>query len=141
MNDDLLERAKRQARRITRRETIEGNMEMFRQLGLDEDDVESMAKEVGLELDDLLLQHPSWSELRHSPPSAPGRPGRKNETHDIAVFANERRPTMTWDEIHRQWIRVRQDDKRFMTKERIREAHRRHFGNKAHLRTSREKKP
>lgn len=141
MSDDLLERAKSKARRITKRERMAGNMEMFRRLGLDVEDVERMANEVGLDIDDLLLLHPSHSVILQPPPAAPGRPGRRRETYDIAVFANERRPAMTWDEIYREWVRQFSTDKRVRDKKSIREAHRRFFGDKAMARKGKEKKP
>jgi hypothetical protein len=141
MKEDLLQRAKARARRLTKREIMDGNMDMFRQLGLDEGDVERMANEVGLEVDDLLLLHPSHVVACQPAPAAPGRPGRKSETYDIAVFANERHPAMTWDEVFREWIRRFPADKRVRNKEFIRGAHRRFFGDKAKARKSREKKP
>ena len=109
--------------------------------GLDEDDVERMAVEVGLEVDDLLLLHPSHVIASQPPPSAPGSPGRKSDTYDIACFANERRPAMTWDGIYREWVRQSPSDKRVRDKESIREAHRRFFGDKANARSRIEKTP
>lgn len=131
MTDDLLQRAKKQARHITKTEAMQGNLAMYRQLGLDEDDLAQMASEVGLSLDDLLLLHPSHAAIRQPPPSPPGRPGRKEETRDIAEFANTRRPQMTWDEISREWKRSNPNDSRVCNKEVVRGAHRRYFGDKA----------
>lgn len=144
MTEDLLQRAKKQARRITKEETMRGNLGMYRQLGLDEDDLAQMASEVGLTLDDLLLLHPSHAAIRQPPPSPPGRPGRKEETRDIAEFANTRRQAtkrMTWDEIYREWTRRFPNDSRVRNKEFVRGAHRRYFGDKAKAKSKREKKP
>lgn len=131
MKEDLLMRAKKLARRVTKEETMQGNLLMFSQLGLDQVDLEQMAKGVGLELDDLLLLHPSDVLTRQPQPSPPGRPGRKDETRDIAEFANDRRPKMTWEEIYLEWIRKFPNDTRVRNKESVREAHRRYFGDKA----------
>lgn len=141
MKEDLLQRAIKMARQVTKEERIQGNLAMFQQLGLDQEDIERMAKEVGLELDDLLLLHPSRLVISQPPPAKPGRPGRKNETYDIAVFANDRRPQMTWDDICREWNRKFPDDARVRNKEFVRDAHRRYFGDKAKARQKREKKP
>lgn len=144
MTDDLLQRAKKQARRITKAEVMQGNLAMYRQLGLDEDDLAQMASVVGLSLDDLLLLHPSHAAIRQPPPSPPGRPGRKEETRDIAEFANTRRQPMkqmTWDEIYREWTRRYPNDDRVHDKESVRGAHRRYFGDKAKAKSKREKKP
>ncbi|HQZ63792.1 MAG TPA: hypothetical protein PLY87_01895 [Planctomycetaceae bacterium] len=139
MTEDLLQSVKKFARHITSEETKQGNLAMFQQLGLDEEDVERMAKEVGLQLDDFLLLHPSRFESRQQHPSPPGRPGRKEETRDIAEFANSRRPQMTWAEIYREWKQQFPSDVRVHNKESIRDAHRRYFGDKAQNKW--EKKP
>ncbi len=141
MKEDLLQWAIRKARQITKEETRQGNLVMFQQLGLDQEDIERMAKEVGLELDDLLLLHPSRLVISQPPSSPPGRPGRKEETRDIAVFANDRRPQMTWDEINREWNQTFPDDNRVRDKNTVREAHRRYFGDKAKEQMKRQKKP
>jgi hypothetical protein len=141
MKEDLLQRAIKMARQITKEERIQGNLAMFQQLGLDQEDIERMAKEVGLELDDLLLLHPSRLVISQPPSSPAGRPGRKEETRDIAVFANDRRPQMTWDEIYREWNQTFPDDNRVRDKNIVREAHRRYFGDKAKEQMRRQKKP
>ncbi len=145
MKDDLLQRTLKMARQVTKEETMQGNLIMFQGLGLDEEDIERMAKVVGLELDDLLLLHPSRLVISQPPPAKPGRPGRKEETRDIAVFANDRRrdddKRMTWDEIYHEWIRTFPNDSRVRNKEFVRDAHRRYFGDKAKARQKRVKKP
>jgi hypothetical protein len=67
-----------------------------------------------------------------SPSESRGKPGRKTTTADIAAFANECRPKMTWKEICSVWKREHCDDKRveYMTSGKVREAWRRHFGDK-----------
>ena len=56
MKDDLLKQAVRKScHRITKDEVMAGNRKRFSQLGLDDYDIERMAKEVGLELEHLLL--------------------------------------------------------------------------------------
>lgn len=132
------------SRRITKQEIIEGNRKRFSGLGLDDHDVQVMAESVGLELDDLLLLECRPTVIARPAPSKHGRPGRKNETSDIAAFAKERRdltPQMTWDEIYRDWIRTYPDDKRVTSSDTIREAHRRHFGDKSQSAKRGSKKP
>jgi len=53
--EELLRWARAKARRITVDEHIDGNTAMFESMGLDLDDVETMASSVGLEAEDLLL--------------------------------------------------------------------------------------
>lgn len=132
---DLIKEAKRRGcRRITKQDIIDGNRKRFAGLGLNDHDVQVMAESVGLELEDLLLLDCQPTVIARPAPSKHGRPGRKNETFDIAVFAKERRertPQMTWDEIYRDWMRTYPDDKRVTRKEIIRDAYRRHFGDKS----------
>jgi len=97
-----------------------------------------------LELEDLLLLNSSVSVISRPAQAKPGTPGRKDETFDISVFAQTRRdqvPQMTWDEIYRDWIRTYPDDGRGMTKDKIRESHRRHFGDKSKASKRVSKKP
>ena len=145
MKDDLLKQAVRKScHRITKDEVMAGNRKRFSQLGLDDYDIERMAKEVGLELEDLLLLSNNVSVISRPKPSKPGTPGRRHTTFDTAVFAQTRRsqkPQMTWDEIYRDWIRTYPDDEGDMTKEKIREAHRRYFGDKSKARKQAWKKP
>jgi hypothetical protein len=69
------------------------------------------------------------SEPQRSPA---GKPGRKCTTRDIAIYANERRPEMTWKEICSAWKHDHLDDPRNakLTGETIRDSCRRQFGNK-----------
>jgi hypothetical protein len=64
--------------------------------------------------------------------SPAGKPGRKCTTRDIAIYANERRPEMTWKEICSAWKHDHPDDPRNakLTGETIRDSCRRHFGAK-----------
>jgi hypothetical protein len=67
------------------------------------------------------------------PPSASrGKPGRKAVNADIAAFANERRPGISWKEIYYAWKREHPNDPRNkdLTPERIRGDWRRHYGGK-----------
>ena len=65
-------------------------------------------------------------------PADRGKPGRKPSTADIAQFANERRPKLTWKEIYVDWKRQHPNDPRTatITSENIREAWRRYYGKK-----------
>jgi hypothetical protein len=68
------------------------------------------------------------------PTSAPlGKPGCRAKTADIAAFANERRPEMSWKDICCAWKREHSDDPRNkdLTASKVREAWRRHYGDKA----------
>lgn len=142
MKDDLLKQAVRKScHRVTKDEVIERNRSMFAQLALDDDDLQRMANEVGLELEDLLLIQPSGFAHIRSQVAKLGSPGRKNETQDIADFANARLPRMTWDQIHQDWLRSYPNDKRVVSKETIREAWRRHYGDKSKARKRASKKP
>ena len=60
------------------------------------------------------------------------RQAAKPVNRDIAVFANERRPGMTWKAIYYAWKREHPNDRRNkeLTPERVRDAWRRHFGGK-----------
>ena len=132
--NDLLQRAIQKARRITRQDIIDENHKRFIDLGLVDNDIEVMARSVGLEIDDLLLLRCNPTVIARLAPSEHGRPGRKNETFDIALFAKERRdrkPQMTWDEIYRDWIINHPNDKRVTRKEIIRDSYRRQFGDKS----------
>jgi len=53
--EELLKWARAKARRITVEDRIDGNTAIFENMGLDLDDVETMASSVGLEAEDLLL--------------------------------------------------------------------------------------
>ena len=65
-------------------------------------------------------------------PASRGKPGRKPSTADIAQFANEQRPKMTWKEIYVDWKRQHPNDPRNSDDDQrdIREAWRRHYGKK-----------
>lgn len=131
MSIDKLERAKRVSRRITTEDRMEANLRMFEQLALDIDDVERMAESVGLEADDLLLlnTHVSVSAM---PRRIIGKPGRRNTTMDIADFAAVRRERgITWNEIFVEWKQQYPDDDRVKSPETLRDAYRRHYGDKA----------
>jgi hypothetical protein len=70
------------------------------------------------------------------PPAASGgKPGRKAVNADIAAFANERRPGMTWKAIYYAWKREHPNDPRNkdLTPERVRGDWRRHYGGKTSL--------
>lgn len=130
MNDKLT-RLKRMARRITKDEQMEGNLRMFDAMGLDIDDVRTMAESVGLEADDLLLLS-TGTTIPAKPRRIIGKPGRQNSTKDIADFAAVRRERgMTWKQIFVAWKRQYPDDKRVKNRDTIREAYRRHYGDKA----------
>lgn len=126
-----LERARQIARRITFAEQMEGNFRIFESMGLDSDDVQTMAESVGLEVEDLLLLSTRVS-VSPRPRRIVGKPGRRNVTKDIADFAAVRRERgMTWNEIFIEWKRLHPDDDRVNNAETIREAYRRHYGDKA----------
>jgi hypothetical protein len=60
-----------------------------------------------------------------------GKPGRKSTTEDIAMFGHLRRQMgQTWKEVHAEWKRENPDDDRVKKAEDIREAVRRHYGDK-----------
>jgi hypothetical protein len=67
-----------------------------------------------------------------SPPADRGKPGCKPVNADIAAFANERRPGMSWKAIYYAWKREHLNDPRNkdLTPEKVRGAWRRHFGGK-----------
>ena len=96
MSEDLIQLIIKHARRITKAEQSEANLRMFERLGLDIDDVELMAKAVGLEADDLLLLDTHVS-ISSKPRRITGRPGRKNTTTDIAEFVAVRKDLMTYN--------------------------------------------
>lgn len=102
---------------------------MFEQLGLDIDDVELMAKAVGLETDDLLLLNTHVS-ISSKPRRIIGRPGRKNTTKDIAEFVAVRKDLMTFNQMFAEWKRNFPNDERVKGPETLREAYRRHYGDK-----------
>jgi hypothetical protein len=129
--DDLIERVKRRARRVTPEEEAEANLRMFERMGLDIDDLERMAKAVDLEVDDLLLL-PTGASISPLPRRIIGKPGRKNTTKEIAAFAAVRREQgRTWREIFDDWKHHHPDDAVVKHPDTIREAYRRHYGDKA----------
>jgi hypothetical protein len=67
-----------------------------------------------------------------------GKPGRKNSTSDIAAFAlARRRERKSWKEIFHEWRAAFPKDTRVRRPSDIREAYRRHFGDKAKARSQR----
>ena len=117
----------RVSRRITRAERMEASLWRFESLGL-----EWMAETVGLEAEDLILisMHVNTGVDRHVAP--PGKPGRKKTTEDIGEFARlGRLRDLTLNEQFCEWKRLHPDDERVKHPEHIREAYRRHFGDKA----------
>ena len=121
---------KRMARQITREEQIAANLQMFEAMALDIDDLQTMAESVGLELEDLLLLNTRVS-VSPAPRRIVGKPGRCNSTKDIADYAADRKAEMTWNEIFHEWKGTRPDDSRVKSAATIREAYRRHYGDKA----------
>lgn len=90
-----------------------------------------MADSVGLETDDLLLMHPSQASLE-KPIHVKGTPGRKTTTAELGFFAAERRERgLTWSDIFAEWKKLFPEDKRVTYVGIIRDAYRRHFGDKA----------
>jgi hypothetical protein len=65
-------------------------------------------------------------------PAPGGTPGRSATMSDIAAYANERRPSVPWKDICSAWKREHPDDPRAktLTKNKVREAWRRHCGDK-----------
>ncbi len=130
MSNDKLERAKRVSRRITREEHIEANLRMFEEMSLDIDDVERMAENVDLDADDLLLL-PTCVGVSAMPRRIIGKPGRRNTTQDIADFVAVRKHVMTYNQMFDEWKQKHADDERVTGTESLREAYRRHYGDKA----------
>lgn len=126
-----LEQLKKIARRTTREERRLSALRMYERSGLDLDDVTKMAGAVGLEVDDLLLMHPATIGIQ-KPRRIKGLPGRKATTAELGFFAAERRERgLTWQEILVEWRALFPKDKRVTHKHIIREAYRRHYGDKA----------
>lgn len=126
MSEDLIAKVIKKVRRVTLIEIAEANLEMFERMGLGLDDLERMATVAHLDVEDLLLL-PTGACRSTRPRHIIGRPGRKNTTEDIAAFAAvRRRNKMTWRERHNH-----SDDDRVKNTETIREAYRRHYGDKA----------
>ncbi len=118
------------ARRITREEKTEANLQLFEQLGLGIEEVKRMAESVDLEVDDLLLLNTRVS-VSARPRHIMGKPGRKNTTQDIADFSAIRRlRLMTWKQIFDEWQQHHPNDVRVKGTETMREAYRRHYGDK-----------
>ncbi len=70
--------------------------------------------------------------LPRQPGRTIGKPGRKNTTKHIADFAAVRREQRkTWREIYEDWKHAQPDDAVVKSKETVREAYRRHYGDKA----------
>lgn len=102
--------------------------------GLPLDQVKTLARKNGLELEDVgyALGRALIALPVHPAPAANGRPGRKNTTSDIADFALARRKMgMTWKDVFREWQTAFKSDKRMRTSHQIREAYRRHHGDKS----------
>lgn len=139
--DDLLQQAMRKhARRITKQESIAAGIEALESAGLSIDQVAHIAAVNGLSLEDIAISIGSQATIHivSLPPSAQaGMPGRNNTTSDIALFAwrqkrraaqcNER---VTWKDIYVEWRQAFPDDTRVKSPETVREAYRRHYGDK-----------
>lgn len=124
-----LEQLKKMARRITKEEQKLSALRMYERNGLD--DVTKMADVVGLEVDDLLLMHPATAGIP-KPCRVKGLPGRKATTAELGFFAAERRERgLTWQQIFVEWRALFRKDERVTHKNIIREAYRRHYGDKA----------
>ena len=54
-----------------------------------------------------------------------GKPGRPTTTSDLAEFAYDRRPRLTWKDIFTEWKRLHPKDTRNITPDKIKEAFRR----------------
>lgn len=66
-----------------------------------------------------------------SRPAAPGKKGRKNDTAEIAIYANElRRQRKSWKEVFRACRERWPNDDRVDNQEQIRKTWDRHFGPK-----------
>lgn len=120
------------ARRITRPKRLEAYLRLLERLGPDIDDVEWTAETVSLEAEDLLLisMHVNTGVDRRV--ARPGKLGRKKTTLDIGEFARlGRLRSLTLNEQFDEWKRLHPDDERVKHPEHIREAYRRHFGDKA----------
>jgi hypothetical protein len=127
---DLLKELMKHSTRLTNDDIRRANMQRFQGLGLDANDVQTMARSVGLEADDLLLISIHVS-IVSAPKRVVGAPGRKTSTYDIALFAAEEKSKgMTWKEILAHWNRANPDDRRVKNAESLREAYRRHFAGK-----------
>ena len=85
-------------------------------------------------LDDVLNRLAELENQVKAPHRSPplGKPGVKDSTADIADYANERRAGMTWKEICSAWKGEHSNDPRNkkLNREKVREAWRRHFGDK-----------
>ncbi|MHC4880394.1 MAG: hypothetical protein ACYTGL_28425 [Planctomycetota bacterium] len=126
-----LEQLKKNARRITKEEQKLSALRMYERSGLDLDDVTTMANAVGLEVDDLLLMYPATAGIQ-KPRRIKGLPGRRATTAELGFFAAERRERgLTWQEILVEWRTLFPKDMRVKHKDIIREAYRRHYGDKA----------
>jgi hypothetical protein len=125
-----LQQLKEIARQLTRDDIIEANLRMFEGQGLDINDIQTMAESVGLEVEDLLLLS-TRASVSSTPRRIVGTPGRRDSTKDIADFAAARKKQRTWNEIFREWNLKFPDDDRVQQSDTIREAYRRHYGDKA----------
>ena len=72
------------------------------------------------------------ARLTPAPTAACGKPGRTTVNYDIAAFANERRPGMTWKAIYYAWKREHPADRqnKELTPGGVPGAWRRRFGGK-----------
>tara|TARA_R110002072_G_scaffold303073_1_gene492835 strand:+ start:8370 stop:8786 length:417 start_codon:yes stop_codon:yes gene_type:complete len=126
-----LEQLKKMARRITKEEQKLSALRMYERNGLDLDDVTKMADAVGLEVDELLLMHPATAGIP-KPCRVKGLPGRKATTAERGFFAAERKERgLTWQQIFVEWRALFPKDERVTHKNKIREAYRRYYGDKA----------
>lgn len=85
-------------------------------------------------LEDLTKRIADLEALAKTPRPSPllGKPGCKDSTADIAAYGNERRPGMSWKDICNAWKSEHPDDVRSktLTHHKVREAWRRHYGDK-----------
>lgn len=99
-----------------------------------ENDQTPQISDLAAQLDDALKRLAKLETLAKIQRRSPlvGKPGIKDSTADIAAYANERRPRLSWKQIYRDWKSDYPDDPRNATlnSEKIREAWRRHYGDK-----------
>ncbi|MEK6262768.1 MAG: hypothetical protein AABP62_29575 [Planctomycetota bacterium] len=84
-------------------------------------DPKGIARLFGIPIEELGLRGPSGKI---------GKPGRPATTRDVADFAHERRPYVTWKDIFAEWKRLHPLDPRDITPEKIKDAFRRVYCGK-----------
>lgn len=125
---------------VTTEDILQRGIEVLEATGLPLEDVAALARSVGLDIEDVVYNVGDHhgvphrvqpvqieTELRRNVTEKIGKPGRPTTTRDLAEFAYDRRPDLTWKEIAAEWKRLYPQDTRKITPHIMQDAYRRAY--------------